>query len=68
MRRCSANSRPVPAAHEGGTAYCAQVVEPGPASPTIHKPNKCIDVAELDTLQKIYAALLSELSSRLSCD
>ena len=42
----------------------AEVVELGPVSATIHKPNECIDLAELETLRRLYAALLSELSAR----
>lgn len=40
----------------------AQVIELGPVSASIHKPNECIEIAQLERLQQIYAALLRELS------
>ena len=39
----------------------AQVLELGPLNATIHKVNECVSVADLDTLSRIYEALLERL-------
>ena len=39
----------------------AQVVELGVVNATIHKVNECVRVAEIDTLHRMYFALLRNL-------
>ncbi|MCV6625545.1 MAG: succinyl-diaminopimelate desuccinylase [Cellvibrionaceae bacterium] len=41
----------------------AQVVELGPVNATIHKVDECVSAADLDTLHKIYVAVLKNLLS-----
>lgn len=44
----------------------AQVLELGPINASIHKVNECVDVAELETLSRIYQRILDELLARPS--
>ena len=39
----------------------AEVVELGPVNKTIHKPNECTNVAELDLLSKMYEVIMHKL-------
>lgn len=39
----------------------AQVLELGPLNATIHKVNECVSVADLETLSRIYEAILEQL-------
>jgi succinyl-diaminopimelate desuccinylase len=40
---------------------CPQVVECGPTNATIHKINECINLADLESLPKIYLQTLKNL-------
>ncbi|HIQ07061.1 MAG TPA: succinyl-diaminopimelate desuccinylase, partial [Thiotrichaceae bacterium] len=39
----------------------AQVLELGPLNATIHQANECVNIKDLDTLEKIYYQILVEL-------
>ena len=40
---------------------CEQVIEFGPVGKTIHQPDECIRIADLESLAKIYGAILQKL-------
>jgi succinyl-diaminopimelate desuccinylase len=45
----------------------AQVLELGPINATIHQINECVNVADLDTLTKLYEGILVRLLACIPC-